>query len=36
MPPDTRHRQVKCPNDRIDAEHGKLERVIRPTPGFSQ
>ena len=34
MPADTRHRQVKYLNPRIEAEHGKLKRVIRPTLGF--
>lgn len=34
LPADTRHRQVKYLNNRIEAEHGKLKRVIRPTLGF--
>ncbi|MEM9765302.1 MAG: IS6 family transposase [Pseudomonadota bacterium] len=34
-PVDTRHRQVKSLNNRIEAEHGKLKRVIRPTLGFN-
>lgn len=34
LPADTRHRQVKYLNNRVEAEHGKLKRVIRPTLGF--
>lgn len=34
LPVDTRHRQVKYLNNRVEAEHGKLKRVIRPTLGF--
>ena len=34
MSQDTRHRQVKDLNNRVEAEHGKLKRVIRPTLGF--
>lgn len=34
MPRDTRHRQVRYLNNRVEADHGKLKRVIRPTLGF--
>ena len=34
LPVDTRHRQVKYLNHRVEAEHGKFKRVIRPTLGF--
>ena len=28
------HRQVKCLNNRLEADHGALKRVINPTRGF--
>lgn len=34
MPEHTRHRQVKHLNNPVEAEHGRLERVIRPVTGF--
>ncbi len=33
-PPDTVHRQVKYLNNIIEADHGKLKRLIKPTLGF--
>ena len=33
-PIDTEHRQVKYRNNRIEADHGKLKRLIKPTLGF--
>ncbi len=33
-PPDTEHRQVKYLNNVIEADHGKLKRLIKPTLGF--
>ena len=33
-PMDTRHRQVKYLNNVIEADHGKLEQLIRPVRGF--
>ena len=33
-PSDTRHRQVKYLNNVIEADHGKLKRLIRATLGF--
>ncbi len=33
-PPDTQHRQVKYLNNVIEADHGKLKRLIKPTLGF--
>ena len=33
-PPDTLHRSVKYLNNRIEADHGKLKRLIKPTLGF--
>jgi transposase-like protein len=33
-PKDTRHRQVKYLNNIVEADHGKLKRVIKPTLGF--
>ena len=34
MPPDCQHRQAKYLNNVIEADHGKLKRLIRPTLGF--
>ena len=34
LPPDTEHRQVQYLNNRLEADHGKLKRLIRPTLGF--
>jgi IS6 family transposase len=28
------HRQVKYLNNRLEADHGGLKRLIKPTPGF--
>jgi IS6 family transposase len=33
-PPETEHRQVKYLNNLLEAEHGKLKRLIKPTLGF--
>ena len=33
-PTQTRHRQVKSLNNVIEADHGKLEQLIRPVRGF--
>jgi IS1 family transposase len=33
-PPDTVHRQVKYLNNIIEADHGKLKRLINPVRGF--
>lgn len=33
-PADTAHRQVKYLNNLIEADHGKLKRLIKPTLGF--
>ena len=33
-PPDLIHRQVKYLNNVIEADHGKLKRLIKPTLGF--
>ncbi len=33
IPRDTRHRQIRYLDNRVEAEHGKFKRVIRPTPG---
>ncbi|MCL4156855.1 UNVERIFIED_CONTAM: hypothetical protein GTU68_010013 [Idotea baltica] len=33
-PADTEHRQVKYLNNVIEADHGKLKRLIKPTLGF--
>ncbi len=33
-PSDTEHRQVKYLNNVVEADHGKLKRLIRPTLGF--
>jgi transposase-like protein len=32
--PDLEHRQVKYLNNRIESDHGKLKRLIKPTLGF--
>ncbi|WP_423201772.1 DDE-type integrase/transposase/recombinase [Edaphobacter modestus] len=34
MPQDTKHRTSKYLNNIIEADHGGLKRVIRPTRGF--
>ena len=34
LPKDTRHRQVKYLNNRLEGDHGKLKRLIKPTLGF--
>jgi transposase, IS6 family len=34
LPKETQHRQVKYLNNRIEGDHGKLKRLIRPTLGF--
>ena len=34
LPKDTQHRQVKYLNNRLEGDHGKLKRLIRPTLGF--
>jgi transposase, IS6 family len=31
---DTKHRTCKYPNNIVEADHGALKRVIRPTRGF--
>jgi len=33
-PPTTGHRQVKYRNNIVEADHGKLKRLINPTLGF--
>jgi transposase-like protein len=33
-PPDTEHRQIKYLNNVIEADRGKLKRLIKPTLGF--
>jgi len=33
-PQETEHRQVKYLNNIVEADHGKLKRLIRPTLGF--
>jgi len=33
-PDEVKHRQVKHLNNIIEADHGKLKRVIKPTLGF--
>ncbi len=33
-PQDTQHRQVKYLNNIVEADHGKLKRLIKPTLGF--
>jgi hypothetical protein len=34
LPKETRHRQVKYLNNRLEGDHGKLKRLIKPTLGF--
>ena len=34
LPKDTQHRQVKYLNNRLEGDHGKLKRLIKPTLGF--
>jgi IS6 family transposase len=34
IPPELKHRQSKYLNNRLESDHGKLERLIRPTLGF--
>lgn len=34
LPEETEHRQVKYLNNIIEADHGKLKRLIKPTLGF--
>ena len=34
LPKETRHRQVKYLNNRLECDHGKLKRLIRPILGF--
>lgn len=34
LPETTQHRQIKYLNNRIEADHGKLKRLIKPTLGF--
>ncbi len=34
IPPDLEHRQAKYLNNRLESDHGKLNRLIRPTLGF--
>ncbi len=34
MPRHVEHRQVKYLNNRLEADHGQLKRLIRPTLGF--
>src|SRR5512133_628156 len=34
LPKDTQHRQVKYLNNRLESDHGKLKRLIKPTLGF--
>jgi transposase-like protein len=34
LPKDTQHRQVQYLNNRLEADHGKLKRLIKPTLGF--
>ncbi len=33
-PVETDHRQAKCLNNVVEADHGKLKRLIKPTTGF--
>ncbi len=33
-PSETDHRQVKCLNNVVEADHGKLKRLIKPTLDF--
>ena len=34
IPPSVEHRQAKYLNNRLEADHGQLKRLIRPTLGF--
>ena len=34
LPKETQHRQVKYLNNRLECDHGKLKRLIKPTLGF--
>ena len=34
LPKEARHRQVKYLNNRLEGDHGKLKRLIKPTLGF--
>src|SRR5207302_7390104 len=34
LAPDVEHRQVKYLNNRLEADHGGLKRLIKPTRGF--
>ncbi len=34
LPKDAQHRQVQYLNNRLEADHGKLKRLIKPTLGF--
>ena len=34
LPKDSQHRQVKYLNNIVEADHGKLKRLIKPTLGF--
>jgi transposase, IS6 family len=34
LPNDTEHRQAKYLNNIVEADHGKLKRLIKPTLGF--
>ncbi|HBD7060400.1 TPA: IS6 family transposase [Legionella pneumophila] len=34
IPEDVKHRQVKYRNNRLEADHGKLKRLIHPVRGF--
>ena len=34
LPEDIEHRQVKYMNNKVEADHGKLKRLIKPTLGF--
>ena len=34
MPENVKHRKVKYLNNRIESDHGKLKRLIKPTLGF--
>jgi IS6 family transposase len=34
LPPETEHRQVKYLNNRLESDHGKLKRLVKPTLGF--
>jgi transposase-like protein len=34
LPKETQHRQAKYLNNRLEGDHGKLKRLIKPTLGF--